>query len=265
MPEKRTRRTRAELREMMLTAGKDVLFTIEPTLGFEQLTYSTVFQHLETEYDQKVTIGSVHERIWKNQRDFQLAVIADALRDPLAVAPDDALERAADVITNTDISTPAARRYALQSAVRLSSYHWNAPTHAREIDLAHIVRFRLWALGPDHSEAEGFTEAITDIRTRSIEGYANVVRMIMKFVGVRVRPQAGDTDEVVHTIALLGNATMVGLQTDVLELSETSRLIPSGPNGELEEWFPDSIALWAYVQAMFELEDEGLTNDERRL
>ena len=265
MAEKRARRTRAELRDMMLTAGKEVLFQIEPTLGFEQLTYSTVFEHLSAEYDQKVTIGSVHERIWKSQRDFQLAVIADALRDPLPVAPDDALDRAAAVIIEADLSTPAARRYALQSAVRLSSYHWNDPTHPRAIDLAHTVRFRLWALGPDHPEAEGFTEAITDIRTRSTEGYADVVRMLMKFVGVRVRPQAGDADEVVQMVALLGNATTVGLQTDVLELSRHSRFIPSGPNGELEEWFPDSIALWANVQSMFELEDDGLTDDERRL
>lgn len=265
MAEKPTRRTRAELHDMMLAAGKHVLFEIEPTLGFEQLTYSAVFQHLAVEYGQKVTIGSVHERIWKSQRDFQLAVVADALRDPLPFAPDDALDRAALVIANADLSTPAARRYALQSAVRLGSYRCNVPTHPRAIDLAHTVRFRLWALGAGHPEAEGFTEAITDIRTRSTEGYTEVVRMVMKFIGLRVRPQAGDADEVVQMIALLGNATEVGLQTDVLELAEQSRLIPSGPNGELEEWFPDSIALWAYAQSMFELEDEGLTDEERRL
>lgn len=265
MVEKRTRRSRAELRDMMLSAGKEVMFEIAPTLGFEQLTYSTVFQHLETEYGQKVTIGSVHERIWKSQRDFQLAVIADALRDPIPVAPDDALDRAAEVIVNTDLSTPAARRYALQSAVRLGSYQWNARAHPRATDLAHIVRFRLWSLGHDHPEAEGFTEAINDIRTRSNDGYANVVTMVMKAIGLRVRPQAGDPAEVVQTIALLGNATTVGLRTDVLELSQQSRFIPTGPAGELEEWYPDAIALWAYVQSMLELEDDDLTDEQRRL
>lgn len=250
---------------MMLTAGKEVMFEIAPTLGFEQLTYSTVFQHLETNYDQKVTIGSVHERIWSSQREFQLAVVADALRDPIPVAPDDALDRAAEVIVNADLSTPAARRYALQSAVRLSSYQWNARAHPRATDLAHIVRFRLWSIGLNHPEAEGFTEAITDIRVRSTEGYTNVVRMVMKAIGLRVRAEAGDPEEVMQTIALLGNATVVGLRTDVLDFSQQSRFIPSGPDGQLEEWYPDSIALWAYAQSMLELEDDDLTDAERRL
>lgn len=265
MAEKRTRRSRAELREMMLTAGKHVLFEIEPTLGFERLTYSAVFEHLQTEHGQRVTIGSVHERIWKSQRDFQLDVVADALRESLPVAPDDALDSAAAVISAADLSTPSARRFALQSAVRLSSAHYRTPATPRAIDLAHTVRFRLWELGPSHPEAPGFIQAITSLRTASAESYGTVVRMIMKYIGVRVRAQAGDADEVIETIAILGNATLVGLQTDVLEASSTARQIPSGPNGEVEEWFPDAIALWAYVQSMFELDGDELTDDERRL
>lgn len=265
MSEKRTRRTRAELRDLMLTAGKDILFEIEPTLGFEQLTYSTVFEHAQTAYGQRVTIGSVHERIWKSQRDFQLDVVAAALRDTLPVGPDNALDSAAAVIANADLSTPASRRYALQSAIRLSSDEIHTAAFPQAIDLAHTIRFRLWELGPGHPEAQGFTDAITELRTASTDGYSNVVRLIMKYIGVRVRAQAGDPDEVVETVAILGNATNVGLRTDVLAAARRTRQIPSGPDGELEEWFPDAIALWAYVQSMFELDGDELTDDERRL
>ena len=138
---------------------------------------------------------------------------------------------------------PTARRYALQSAVRLSSYQLDTQAFPQATDLAHTVRFGLWSLGPSHAEADDFTEAITNIRSVSTDGYSAAIRMVMKCIGSRVRPQAGDPDEVAETIAVLGNAATIGLQTNVLEASQRPRSVPSGPDGELQEWFPGAIAL----------------------
>lgn len=262
---KRTRRTRAELRQMMLDAGKEVLFEIKPTLGFEQLTYSAVFEHLLEHHDQKVTIGSVHERIWSSQRDFQLEVVASALKDPLPRAPNTAMERSAEIIAERDLSTPLGRRQALKSAVRVSSYLVTRTPSPQAVDLAHTVRFRLWALGPDHPEAEGFTEAINEIRAESTTGYTEVVHLIMDVIGLRVRADAGDPAEAVRSIALLGNAATIGIRTDVLDESRTTRALPTGPNGELEDWYPDALALWHAVRCTLELDGDDLTDDERRL
>ncbi len=264
-PPKRTRRTRAELRAMMLSAGKNVLFEIEPTLGFEQLTYTAVFEHLHEHQGQKVTIGSVHERIWPSQRDFQLDVIAQALQGAIPTVHDAAFTRAAELITSLDLSTPEARRYAIQSSIRHGSYHLNPHAVTAETDFAATVRFRLWALGPDNPEAVGFAETIAAIRAASTYEYTQMIRLLMQLIGLRVRTNAGDPDEVIESVAILGNATMLGLTTDVLPQSQRARLIPSGPNQELEEWHPDAIALWSNIRAMFELDGDGLTNDERRL
>lgn len=262
---KRRRRSRSELREMMLSAGTEVLFEIQPTLGFEHLTYTAVFQHLLRHRGQKVTIGSVHERIWPSQRDFQLDVIAAALQQPISRIHDAAFTRAASLITKLDLTTPQARRYAAQSSVRHGSFHLNPDASTPATELASIIRLRLWPLDDGHPEAEGFVEAISAIRTVSTAEYVEVIRLLMKLVGLRVRADAGDADEVVESIAILGNATMVGLRTDVLPQAQRTRLIPSGPNGELEAWYPDAIALWSNVRAMLELDGDDLTDDERRL
>lgn len=262
---KRRRRRRSELRELMLRAGTEVLLDIEPTLGFEHLTYTAVFDHLQAAHDEKVTIGSVHERIWSSQRDFQLDVIAEALRQPIPKIHDAAFTRAAALIESLDLSTPAARRYAAQSSVRHGSYHLNPDGSSPATELALIVRLRLWPLEPGHPEAEGFTEAITDIRTDSTAEYCQVIRLLMRLIGLRVRADAGDPDEVIECIAVLGNATTVGLQTDLLPASQQPRLIPSGPNGEMEAWYPDAIALWSSVRSMLELDGDDLTDEQRRL
>lgn len=248
-----------------MTAGKEVLFEIKPTVGFEELSYSAVFAHLAEHYDQKVTIGSVHERIWKSQREFQLDVLADALQGALPGVPDEAMSRAAHVLEQLDLSTPAQRRYAAQSAVRLSSYRHSKLEFSPEVELAHVVRFRLWKLEPDHPEAAGFMEAITRIRRASTDEYVAIVRQIMTIIGLRVRPDAGDPDEAVLSIALLGNAARIGIRTDTLEAAHAPRQLPSGPGGAMEEWHNDALALWSIVRGTLELDGDGLTDGERRL
>ena len=265
MQQKKPRRTRSELRDLMVKAGREVLFDLEASMGFEQLTYSRVFAHLAEHYNQRVTIGSVHERIWMSQRDFQLAVVAEAIRDPVTPTTDLARDRALATIASLDLSTPELRRNAIRTAIRLNSQNLFSSPQQAAIKIVHMVRFHLWAVGPDHPEAAGFTDVLTALRQESTQAYANVARLITEAVGIRVRPSAGNPDEVFETLALLGNATSIGLETEVLAAARTQRQLPTGPGGAMEDWYPDAIALWAFVTLMFELDGDDLTDDERQL
>lgn len=265
MAEKRTRRTRAELKEMMIQAGKDVLLDIEPSLGFDDLTYKAVFDHLQTNYDQKVTIGSIHERIWGSLREYQLDVVDALLLEPLIEHPSLAYQRAADVIAAIDTTTIEGRRYAVATCIRMSSYFlYERPSEAA-IDVAYAVRVRLFGMSAENPETQAVSASLTEIRRKSNEAYADLVRMLMEVLQIRVRLDAGDPDRVVHEVALLGNAIQIGLQTDPLPLASQPRQLPSGLNGELEEWHADAIALWANVRMMFELNGDGLSDEQRRL
>ena len=250
---------------MMLEAGRDVLSLLEPTLGFEGLTYSTVFAHLLEEHNQKVTIGSVHERLWKSQRDFQLDVVASALTDPVSGTVGLATAAAMRVVENADLTTPAGRRYATQSVTRVAAPSNINPVTPPSTKLIQAVRLRLWATGPDHPEAEGFFDTISKIREESTTAHAALTRAMMDIIGLRVRPEAGDPDQALRDIALLANAASIGVQTDVLGEARSERFLPTGPNGEIERWRPDGIAMWAIVQANLELDGDDLTAAERRL
>jgi predicted nucleic acid-binding protein len=74
----KTRRSRAELEELMITAGVEVLSKSDVEVQISSIGYARVFEHLERAKGIKVTYGSVHERIWDSVQHYQLAVIQRA-------------------------------------------------------------------------------------------------------------------------------------------------------------------------------------------
>jgi len=129
--------------------------------------------------------------------------------------------------------------------VRLNSHSLFVSPQEAAIKILHMVRFQLWAAGPDHPEAAGFVEQISMLRESATQAYADVARSIFDAAGMQVRPSAGDPSDVFESLALMGNAVSLGLQTDVLPQASTARQLPTGPAGELEDWYPDALALWA--------------------
>ncbi len=67
------------LRELMVTAGIEVLDRDGLALRPDSISYAKAFAFLEEEYGIKVTRGSVHERIWDTHEDFRRDVLAQAL------------------------------------------------------------------------------------------------------------------------------------------------------------------------------------------
>jgi hypothetical protein len=72
------RRSRADLKELMLDAGVVVLDELGVEVQISSVGYARVFEHLERTAAVKVTYGSVHERIWDSVQDYQLDVIERA-------------------------------------------------------------------------------------------------------------------------------------------------------------------------------------------
>jgi|GEM_PF-4285422 len=73
--EPKVRRSREELRELILDAGRDVLRSEGLGSGAEHLTFKRVLAHVEATQGIRITNASVIRRIWDNQNEFQLEVI----------------------------------------------------------------------------------------------------------------------------------------------------------------------------------------------
>ena len=77
-PVKKKRRPRAELEELMLQGGVEVLQELGVETQLSSVSYAKVFEHVERTQGVRITYGSVHERIWNSLQEYQLAVIERA-------------------------------------------------------------------------------------------------------------------------------------------------------------------------------------------
>lgn len=77
-PAKKKRRPRAELKELMLQGGVEVLQDLGVETQLSSVSYAKVFEHVERTQGVRITYGSVHERIWNSLQEYQLAVIERA-------------------------------------------------------------------------------------------------------------------------------------------------------------------------------------------
>ncbi len=114
------RRTREELHDLVLTAGREVLLSEGLGTGAEHLTFKRVLAHLEGTQGIRVTNASVIRRIWDNQEEFQLEVvhsILDLQGDAEVGLSSQALDEAMELV---DVSTPESRRASLAELIRAS-------------------------------------------------------------------------------------------------------------------------------------------------
>ncbi len=119
MSETQRRRSREELRELVLDAAYRLLDDNGIRLEPSSISYQRVFDHLEATTGVTTTRGSVHERIWSSQAEFQRDVLGRAI-ETLHRPDEDATARAVEtVLATADLETLPGRRQALRDLNRV--------------------------------------------------------------------------------------------------------------------------------------------------
>lgn len=258
------RRRRAELRQLIIDAGLEVLEELPATLGFEDLTYALVFRHVAETRGEKVFRSSVHERIWANQREFQLDVVAAAARRPTTATFESFASSAAEFLDGADLSTPNDRRYVAREVIRLGqNANWRTTYIDARYDLFRKIRQSASTLDPEDPELAVVAAALEEEKEARLELYGNLISFGMEQVGLRVRPayrlmQPSAEARIAEGAAAVVSGFGFDLSADMIEL-------PTGPNGELRDWYPASFGVWAYLSTMLELDDDDLNEADRRL
>lgn len=75
-----SRRSRDELRQLMIDAGCQLLTTRGLAFDPPSLTYANVFQHLAETRDVRVHRSQVHGRIWESQEHYRTDVVIETIR-----------------------------------------------------------------------------------------------------------------------------------------------------------------------------------------
>jgi hypothetical protein len=107
-----TRLTRGELRELLLSTGVELLLSDGLRVGTDHITLARVFEQVRRTTGRRITRGSVYERIWPSQEDFQADVIRAAIERTTLVSQETrSVVRA--ILMDADRTTAEGRWVAL--------------------------------------------------------------------------------------------------------------------------------------------------------
>jgi hypothetical protein len=244
------RRTREELRALLLDAGVQVLRDEGLGTGAEQLTFKRVFERVAADTGIRVTNASVIGRIWQNQAEFQSAVLASVAVDEVTDQEDAVLAATAVVLATADRSTLEGRRAALRELLRVAA-EANLATGATSRSWA--VAIGVWALA---SGSRG-SEVDEEIYPALLNSYAGideraqaVTRGIMEFLGLRLRaPLRVDQFTQVCTALVEGCALRDRADAGIRGIERAT-----GPGGAVQEWTVLGIGMEALVDEFFEFD-----------
>lgn len=247
-----------------------MLSGIEPTLGFEQLNYARVFEHLDTTQGIRVTHASVHERIWPSQQAFQFDVLRTSLDGLNELAYGTFAGPVAAVASAADVESPEGRRDAARSLMRVGqNANWDAVTlsgnhQLRAYQMLHfsLAPFDHDKLSQDRAELFAFLQ---ELRDGSMRRYHSVMSGLADFCKLRPMPDLGEPKEAFDELVRAAHLMAIGFMIDHSTPADAMRRVPTGRNGEIEEWRPASLAIWHYLRGVLELDGDDLTPEQRRL
>ena len=237
----------------MLDAGVEVLHEAALDFSLDALGYKAVFDHLEDTKGVRVTYGSVHERIWASQRDFQLEVLTAAAEKLSEENVDAFASPALAVVEELPLATPAERRYAAQELTRVAMNHtWEQDTPSNK--LFRTLRYLCAGVSVGIEDSQ-LIDVVAGLRHKAIEGYEQVVLALIEVIGLRARapltiPQAA------HELAQSTSAVTTGLDVDTAAMAREPMQLETGRDGETQSWHPLAWATWMLTRGLLELDGD---------
>jgi hypothetical protein len=252
-----TRRSRDELRELVMSAALELIRSEGLGAVSTTLTYQKVFDHLEKTHGIRVTRASVHERIWSSQDDFRLDALIEAR--PWTTTAEITVEPALEVFVQTEgmaaldrmkeMTRVAAELTQLAADQDPLYYSWVGMTMTMAKDPS---------IRPDHREV--LEAAVSDAYAQITSSVMSVLRVLGEALGLRPRLDLFDSaDDGWTVIVKLGTALSEGV-TVRTRLSETELpplMLATGPNGEFQKWSAFAAGYWALLQTFLEIDPEA--------
>ncbi|MCP5027767.1 MAG: hypothetical protein GY929_15945 [Actinomycetia bacterium] len=253
------RRPRAALREMLLEAGLELLDEEGLGLGAEKITYKRVFDRIQKATGVTITRGSVHDRIWASQREFQLDLLQKAATYDLGDTTNAIGERVLALLAGAgsdDIDLPAS----IREACRQGATTWVDYEVAPDGWDLWLSVWSMFTLNLERQPTE--TARLADTVKESIRGIDSsmmaAIGPIARDLGVQPRRSSmGDRtfDETVEVLVRFANAIAEGtalrrrLDPGLVDGFD----LPTGPDGELQEWTLGGLGAWLMTQFCFDL------------
>lgn len=252
------RRTRAQLKTLVLEAAADLLRSEGLRAVPSSITYQRVFQYLADSKGIRITRGSVHERIWQSQEEFQLEALARV--DPWNIAQNDSvLAPALAEFERTAGAHPFDRMMAM---IRVAAPSTQTASETDPLYYAWVGMTMMLAreLEPGDAQTERVAAAVRRANRETIERVGVAIRVLGETLGVRPRSDLFEEQEegwrlVLQLGASLSEGATVRTRFDPGELPDV--VMRTGPDGEAQEWTAFAAGYWALLHTFLEIDPEA--------
>jgi hypothetical protein len=258
---RRPKQSREELRALMLSTGRTILYEEGLGTGAEALTFKRVFARVEAETGLHLTNGSIIGRVWPNQAEYQTDVLAMVGTDEGSYEIAETLAGLAPAIDAIDVSTEEARWHSLRQLCRLGGIA-NAAAMRHSTDWPAWIG--VWALAANDLSSPERQGKIEAALLEGLEGitrqWEDIYTSLARELGFRFRD--GLTPRA-FTIAVTAVTEGCALR-DRLDDSEMGGFVlPTGLHGENEDWTLFGIALEALAVRFVEIDPDWVAPESR--
>ncbi len=248
-----TRRRRAELRDLLLDAGRAILEEQGLDVGAGDLTFKRVFDHLERTTGVRLTNASVIGRVWENQDDYRTDVLVAIARTADAGGElDRTVDALAPMLEALDRSTPEARLAALCDVARIGG---EAGMRARLDTREWSLWVGVWVLAlttPLTGRRSAIRTALLDGLEAVTDLWEQVFAALSAHLGIRLRAPLTMRQFAVLVSAMVeGSALRQGGDPE-LELFDRA----TGPDGSAQQWTLFGVCLEALALQFFEIDPD---------
>ena len=228
----KVRRTRDELRDLVLQAGRDVLLSEGLGTGAEHLTFKRVLAHVEATTGIRVTNASVIRRIWDNQEEFQLEVIRTIVDDQGDAEVEATSEAFDEALAIMDLSTPELRRASLAELIRVTCarYIESAAGSGAAIQMALATYM---SANLHTSAGSPLVEPFQTTNDRLTVEYMELYKAGLELVGWRVKPGLSLEDGAA-TVSALAEGVLMRKIAEPAVLATITQVRPM--DGAVVEW-----------------------------
>jgi hypothetical protein len=244
----RPRRTRDELRTLVLEAGRAIVDEEGLQTESGNLTFKRVFDRLENRTGERITNASVIRRVWENQAEFQTDVLVAVANDNARPEIGNTIDALGEVIAGLDLSTVASRSQGVSDVCRVGG---NAMT-------AVITESTSWSLwisvvalasgSTDPGQQQRIKDALTGSYDASSSFWHDTLGALASSFGLRFRPQYTLQQFVMAVTAYSEGCAMRQRTTDHVEYIAR----PTGPDGTDQEWSLFAVGLEGLVHQFLE-------------
>jgi hypothetical protein len=246
--DRRPRRSRDELRALLLAAGRSILVEEGLGTGADTLNFKRAFDRVESETGIRLSNASVIGRVWENLSDFQTDVLVDLASDTSRSNVPEVAGVVADILARSDLSTAESRARALTEVCRVVG---EALGDALRRSASWSVWINLWATAastelPDRHQRvlTRLMESYDAINEQGTEAFGGLLATL----GYRLREPL-TIQQFLNAAGALSEGCSLRDRVDTQMLGI---LRPTGRRGEDQTWTIYGIGLHALVKEFFE-------------